>query len=184
MASRFSNVLAEVDANLATTVKCDFDDNFDATQTKRITEHVKSIDMIEKDVRAKSKALQDIQQQLKDAKSKIVQRQSDELAEKQDLQLLEEKSVALKAKEDEIAGKVETLKQKKCDGMSSDEKQIKTLETYVNRVGQHLGLSVFKPEGGDSLVVLKLTNIDKVDPQRTFLCELNLEGSEERQWKG
>lgn len=78
--------------------------------------------------------------------------------------------------------KLEYLSIKQSAKKDEFEKQKDSIEAYVKRGKEFLGLTITKTTTDTTIIIFE--NIDKCEPDRKFLCEFTLDGPDSRRYKG
>merc|ERR1712141_495260 len=87
----------------------------------------------------------------------------------------------LQQKEKDIGQKINILEKKHREKNSNDEGKNADLRCYVDRAKDHLGLSIARTATDSNVLIF--TNIDMANPTRKFLCEFQLGGINNREYK-
>ena len=99
---------------------------------------------------------------------------------RQQFKEFEKLSNDLNTKLQQRADKLKVIEQRENAKKNDFDKEKNSAETYVTRAKNMLGLTI---EKSPKTTVLRFTNVDKLDANREFLCELMLDGQDSKTYQ-
>ena len=115
------------------------------------------------------------------------QRETQEISQKNDQLTVEKNELEklkneLNSKQESRDEKLKVLQQKINTKKENSDREREKSDVYGQRIKEFLGLQIVETTTGSTVLIFN--NIDKIDPERKYLCEFTLDGPDKRTYKG
>ena len=147
---------------------------------KELVEKVNLVDCMEEDVGASKNASEGVKTQIEKREKELEISNDRAQILRQQFKEFEKLSNDLNAKLQQRADKLKAIEQRENAKKNDFDKEKNSAETYVTRAKDMLGLTI---EKSPKSTVLIFTNVDKLDAKREFLCELMLDGENNKTYQ-
>ena len=119
-------------------------------------------------------------QNQKQRETQEISRKSEQLTvEKNELEKLKNELISKQESRNE---KLKVLQQKINSKKENSDREKEKSDVYGQRIKEFLGLQIVETTTGSTVLIFN--NIDKIDPERKYLCEFTLAGPDKRTYKG
>merc|ERR1712110_150646 len=147
----------------------------------KVLEELKLVGAMEEDIAAKQLSEQELlkAQNQKQRETQEISQKSDQLTvEKNELEKLKNE---LNSKQESRDEKLKVLQQKINAKKENSDREREKSDVYGQRIKEFLGLQIVETTTGSTVLIFN--NIDKIDPERKYLCEFTLDGPDKRAYK-